>query len=1281
MCKRSCMACFLLGVVYLVLSFASAQALVHSYVEDFTTKQYCDQLNTTAWWNTVAGELKLHPFEITLVGNYNTPGYAYGVAISGDYAYVADGTSGLKVIDISDPTDPTLGGSYNTPGDAHGAAISGDYAYVADGASGLQVIDISAPTSPTLAGNYNTSGSAYGVAISGDCAYVADGASGLQVIDISAPTSPTLAGNYNTSGTAYGVAISGDYAYVADGTSGLQVIDISDPAAPTLSGNYNTSGSAYGVAISGDYAYVADGTSGLQVIDIGNSANLRLEGSYNTPGNARGVDISGGYAYVADDISGLQVLGIRNPAAPALIGGYELPGDAYSVVTSGDYLYLADYTSGLQVIDIADCAIPGRAGSCDTPDVAWGVAISGDHAYIADWSSGLQVIDISDPTNPALAGGCATPGDAYAVAVSGDYAYVADWDLGLQVIDISDPASPALVGNYDTPSQARGVAISGDYAYVADYVSGLQVIDISDPTTPTYAGSYDTPHYASGVAISGDYAYVADYFSGLQVIDISDPANPTYAGSYNTPGYARGVAVSGDYAYVADESYGLQVIDISNPASPAYAGSYDTPGNAYGVAISGDYAYVCDRLPGLYIIDISDPTTPVFAASYDTPGYAYAAVISGDYAYVADAAQGLQVIEVFERRFYADPKTAQSLSTDYLDDTIVTARLNSTQIDSIRWELSADGGANWQEFRPDGLWQAFASTGSDLLWRSVHVYRATEPEINPTCTSLQIEWLYRFPVIEPISDIPGDQGHQVRITWARSDYDRAGSSTPITEYAIFRRIDQGLSSFANLSGSGDMDARRETSMETDGALVAYPPGDWDFVQTVPAYCEDSYSTVIPTLVDSSQSDGIQYSTFFIRAATANSGVYFDAYPDSGYSTDDLAPSEPGGLGMASRGELSAEGGTGRQGFGPAGAWQASASTDTDFLWKSVHVLGTSTPEVNSPATNLEIESISDIPGDQGHQVRIAWTRSDYDAPGSSPRVTKYTIFRKIDQGLLSFANLRGPRSIDAKQEMSMETNQVLGAYPSGDWDVVKTVPAYCEDSYSTVVSTLLDSTQSEGVQYSTFFIRAGTASPSVHFDSYPATGYSADNLAAAPPPNLRMTAPTEVAWGETEEEDFDYFTVYGSSVPVLDPTATLIGYTIQTVMDVTDDQYEYYHVTSTDFSGNEGDASSIQSTGGGIDPGEGLPKQFALKQNQPNPFETFTTISFDLPEPCVVRLEVMDVQGRVVRVLTDEVWAAGRHSIDWTGKNDDGEGTGPGVYFVRIQAASFTATDKMLIMK
>ena len=254
------------------------------------------------------------------------------------------------------------------------------------------------------------------------------------------------------------------------------------------------------------------------------------------------------------------------------------------------------------------------------------------------------------------------------------------------------------------------------------------------------------------------------------------------------------------------------------------------------------------------------------------------------------------------------------------------------------------------------------------------------------------------------------------------------------------------------------------------------------------------------------------------------------------------------------------------------------------------------------------------------------------------------------------------------------------SYPPGDWHFIMTVPADAEDEYAVVVPTLADSTVEGGIYYSTFFVRARTGTPGVYFDSYPDSGYSLDNLAPAPPPNLRMPSQTEVAWNEAPEEDFDYFSVYGSDAPGFDETAVLIGYTIDLVMDVSEYTYAYYHVTATDFSGNEGGAASIENTYASL-PQEGLPALYALRQNYPNPFAGGTAIAFDLPRPDVVTLRILNVQGRVVKVLTDDLWPAGRHSMTWHGDDDKFEQVGPGIYFARMETADFQVTIKMLLAR
>ena len=222
---------------------------------------------------------------------YDTPGRAYDVVVSGDYAYIADYSRELRVVDVSNPENPTEVGFLDTPNVyAYGIAVSGDYAYIVDHYSGLRVINVSNPENPYETGFYGTPGWSYGVAVSGGYAYIADRDGGLRVVDVSNPENPTEVGLYETPERTHGVSVSGGYAYVADNYSreeGLHVVDVSNPASPYEVGFYETSGRAYGVAVANALIYVADYSGGMIILRF-TAAELSVSSISPSTGPAAG---------------------------------------------------------------------------------------------------------------------------------------------------------------------------------------------------------------------------------------------------------------------------------------------------------------------------------------------------------------------------------------------------------------------------------------------------------------------------------------------------------------------------------------------------------------------------------------------------------------------------------------------------------------------------------------------------------------------------------------------------------------------------------------------------------------------------------------------------------------------------------------------------------------------------------------------------------------------------------------------------------------------------------
>lgn len=90
--------------------------------------------------------------------------------------------------------------------------------------------------------------------------------------------------------------------------------------------------------------------------------------------------------------------------------------------------------------------------------------------------------------------------------------------------------------------------------------------------------------------------------------------------------------------------------------------------------------------------------------------------------------------------------------------------------------------------------------------------------------------------------------------------------------------------------------------------------------------------------------------------------------------------------------------------------------------------------------------------------------------------------------------------------------------------------------------------------------------------------------------------------------------------------------------------------------------------------------RWGLAQSMPNPSAGGAEIAFELASPGRVSIRIYDTTGRLVRTLLDERREAGRHLIEWDGRNHLGDRVACGVYFYRMCAGGFTGTRKLLIV-
>jgi hypothetical protein len=335
-----------------------------------------------------------------------------------------------------------------------------------------------------------------------------------------------------------------------------------------------------------------------------------------------------------------------------------------------------------------------------------------------------------------------------------------------------------------------------------------------------------------------------------------------------------------------------------------------------------------------------------------------------------------------------------------------------------------------------------------------------------------------------------------------------------------------------------------------------------------------------------------------------------------------------------------------------------------------------------------IESITDVPNDQGKQVRIVWTRFGGDGAGDDP-VQNYAIWRRVDDNTSNTSE----KAIPVYQSLEMIPANLAELSESARvqfdqklWDFAGAVPASGLDKYSAIAPTLFDSTQTDGMHWSVFIVSGHTAIPAVFAVTAPDSGYSLDNLAPAAPANLageEVETGIQITWDESVDEDFNYFALYRSLTSGFDPK------TVEPIAKLTETSYVdsdviigltyHYRLSAFDFSGNESAFSpqlsllvtSVEGAGSNA-----IPEDYVLEQNYPNPFNPSTTINFGLKESGHVTLAVYNALGEEVMKVIDRDMEAGYHRAVIRAHN-----LTSGLYFYKIHVNEFVSVKKMVVIK
>jgi len=247
-------------------------------------------VGTTMYMVTSTGLLTIdvtNPLAPKLLGSFSTSDVAWDVAVSGNLAYIAAGSAGIQIVNVSNPASPVFVGSLAIPGGiAKGIAVKGNLAVTAASTAGVVIANIANPAAPQILGSTPTPGDARKVAVKDTAAFIADYPASMQVVDFSIPSAPTIVASTPdalggklqdvTLSTIFGqtFTLGADVFFV----NGVPIVNVDQPSNPIPRAILNFSqyrdDNGHGIAVDGAYVYMT-GEEGT-VTDLGTNGNTRL---------------------------------------------------------------------------------------------------------------------------------------------------------------------------------------------------------------------------------------------------------------------------------------------------------------------------------------------------------------------------------------------------------------------------------------------------------------------------------------------------------------------------------------------------------------------------------------------------------------------------------------------------------------------------------------------------------------------------------------------------------------------------------------------------------------------------------------------------------------------------------------------------------------------------------------------------------------------------------------------------------------------------------------------
>lgn len=587
---------------------------------------YCANSYGVVVWTFDENNPEDPPVEIE---RFSTPGQATSLFIVDTLCYVADGSRGLRIFDISDLSPIEELGACEEVGSLIGVVVKDRIAYCISYRSGIYTIDVEDPSNPVRLGFFRTFIEKSRLIVQDEYLWTApyDRGSFLTVFDVTEPRDIRQINQFLDNGCGSMFSFVGDTAFVPSGT--LNVLNIQQPDSISIITQARPAGYV-GALFHDGYLYGDDGI--FSIVDVRNLNNIRFLSrilAYGLTGTGM-MDFRENHIFAPAKKRGLKIVNVEDKNRP-FIQHVNLTNSWFKDIAYKEgFLYVADAQSGvwpvqrvgdyyqngrMKVYSVDDPYHPVLIADIDTlpdPDVYDGgssmIEVK-DSIAIIGGQIGLMVFNINDPANPEclFRPSINWIGTGDHPTFHGDNMFVALGEITLRIYSIANPSQPNQLITYRSGQLRHNkVFVEGDYLIITG--------ELVDNQAYKCVFTYDwrdigNIHRVGEMSqINGDmldgvrfesYLYLigGSWSSGLSVVSIEDPLHPHEVYFSNEVRNGHRAEIIRRHLFIADGNYGIRIFDLEDPERPRQVGYYDTPDFASGVAVDEErgFMFVADQ--------------------------------------------------------------------------------------------------------------------------------------------------------------------------------------------------------------------------------------------------------------------------------------------------------------------------------------------------------------------------------------------------------------------------------------------------------------------------------------------------------------------------------------------------------------------------------------------------------------------------------------------------------------------------------------------------------------